>query len=84
MFAVHPSTGAALTRTLVLAPPTGTLPLSMKGASQSPVAELMVSCCTALVPSSYCSVYLGEHASRLMRFCSKRKHGKTSRHCCFH
>ena len=64
---------AARTRTLVLAPPTGTDPAIMTGASQPPVAELMVSCDAALVASSYCSVYLGAHASRAMRFCGSSK-----------
>jgi hypothetical protein len=65
---------AALTRTLVLAPPTGTVPAIMTGASQPPVAELMVSCDAALVASSYCSVYRGAQASRWMRFCSSRSY----------
>lgn len=60
---------AALTRTSGSAPPTGIAPLIMTGASQPPVAELMVSRVAALVASSYCSVYLGAQASRWMRFC---------------
>jgi hypothetical protein len=54
----------------VLAPPTGTVPLIMTGASQPPVAELMVSFVAALVASSYCSVYFGAQLSRWMRFCN--------------